>query len=72
MKVNMKIGMINNKILGAIGLSLLLIGCSYKHAYQPIAFSGLDTQANYETLTTRYANGQERQTTESAEQKELF
>lgn len=60
------------RLLFALGGMLLLGSCSYKHAYQPIVFSKLDTTANYEALTKRYASGEETNYIPKPEQKELY
>ncbi|WP_158962944.1 tyrosine-protein phosphatase [Myroides fluvii] len=60
------------KLLFVVGGMLLLSSCSYKHAYQPIVFSKLDTTANYEALTERYASGEETNYIPKKEQKELY
>ncbi|MGQ8870020.1 tyrosine-protein phosphatase [Myroides sp. TSA_177.3] len=59
-------------ILVLVGGMLMLGSCSYKHAYQPIAFSKLDTTENYEALTQRYAMGEEKEFTPNVKQKELY
>ncbi len=62
----------NYKILCVVGVMAMLTSCSYKHAYQPIVFSELDTQENYQTLYESYAGGEEKKESPSTKQKELF
>lgn len=60
------------RLLFVLGGMLLLGSCSYKHAYQPITFSKLDTTENYETLTERYGMGEKNEFTPKEKQKELY
>ncbi|MDM1406621.1 tyrosine-protein phosphatase [Myroides sp. DF42-4-2] len=55
-----------------MGGLLFLGSCSYKHAYQPIVFSKLDTKENYEALAGRYASGETTSFTPAAQQKTLY
>ena len=55
-----------------MGGLLFLGSCSYKHAYQPIVFSKLDTKENYEALAERYASGETTSFTPAAQQKTLY
>ena len=59
------------KWLFLVGGFTVLGSCSYKHAYQPIAFSKLDTTENYQALTQRYASGVERTYAPTEEQRQL-
>jgi len=59
-------------ILFLVSGMLVLGSCSYKHAYQPIVFSQLDTTANYEVLTQQYSEGKEREFTPEDKQKSLY
>ncbi|WP_410879548.1 tyrosine-protein phosphatase [Myroides sp. DW712] len=59
-------------ILVLISGTMVLGSCSYKHAYQPIAFSQLDTTANYETLTQRYGREEERASAPEEKQRILY
>ncbi|MBB1149470.1 tyrosine-protein phosphatase [Myroides sp. NP-2] len=55
-----------------MGGLLFLGSCSYKHAYQPIVFSKLDTKENYEALAERYASGETTSFSPAAQQKTLY
>lgn len=59
-------------ILFLVGGMLVLGSCSYKHAYQSIAFSQLDTTSNYEALTQQYSKGKEREAAPEDKQKILY
>lgn len=60
------------RLLFLMGGMLFLGSCSYKHAYQPIVFSKLDTNENYEALTQRYANGATSPFIPTAKQQSLY
>lgn len=60
------------RLLFLMGGMLFLGSCSYKHAYQPIVFSKLDTNENYEALAKRYAKGETNTYTPEAKQRALY
>lgn len=70
--VNISKGMKKYTILVLVSGTLVLGSCSYKHAYQSIAFSQLDTTANYETLTQRYGGEEKREVTPEEKQRTLY